>query len=72
MPQLIPVTTTRLGEHLPLLELLPDDQPLSWIRGGDGMVGWGVFAQTTVRGPDRFTQARNWWHQQLEKFAITD
>ena len=72
MPQLIPVTTTRLGEHLPLLELLPDDQPLSWIRGGDGMVGWGVFAQTTERGPDRFTQARNWWHQQLEKFAITD
>lgn len=72
MPQLIPVTTTHLGEHLSLLELLPDDQPLSWIRGGDGMVGWGVFAQTTLKGPDRFTQARNWWHQQLEKFAITD
>lgn len=72
MPQLIPVTTTRLGEHLPLLELLPDAKPFSWVRGGDGMVGWGVFAQTTVKGTDRFAQARNWWHQQLEKFAVTD
>ena len=72
MPQLIPVTTTRLGGHIPLLELLPDAQPLSWVRGGDGMVGWGVFAQTKVKGPDRFNQARMWWHDQLEKFAVTD
>ena len=72
MPQLIPVTTARLGEHLPLLELLPDSAPLSWVRGGDGLVGWGSYAKTAVSGPNRFADARKWWHQQLEKFAISD
>ena len=72
MPSLIPVTSARLGEHLPLLDLLPEDAPLSWVRGGDGLVGWGVYAKTVVTGPNRFADARKWWHQQLEKFAIAD
>jgi menaquinone-specific isochorismate synthase len=72
MPSLTPVTSARLGEHLPLLDLLTDDAPLSWVRGGDGLVGWGVYAKTAVSGPNRFADARKWWHQQLEKFAVSD
>ncbi|CAN2224047.1 MenF Isochorismate synthase [Candidatus Nanopelagicaceae bacterium] len=72
MPSLIPVTSARLGEHLPLLELLPDAAPFSWVRGGDGLVGWGTYATTVVKGANRFTDARTWWHKQLEKFAIAD
>jgi menaquinone-specific isochorismate synthase len=72
MPSLTPVTTVRLGEHLPLLELLPKSENFSWVRGGDGVVGWGVYASTTVKGPNRFNDARTWWHSQLEKFAITN
>ena len=72
MPRLIPVTSARLGEHLPLLDLLTDDAPLSWVRGGDGLVGWGSYAKTAVSGANRFADARKWWHQQLEKFAISD
>ena len=72
MPSLIPVTSARLGDHLPLLELLPDNAPLTWVRGGDGLVGWGNYASTVVKGANRFADARNWWHQQLEKFAIAD
>ncbi len=72
MPSLIQVTTTRLGEHLPLLDLLPDSEPLSWVRGGDGLVGWGIHASTTVSGPHRFADARHWWQKQLESFAITN
>jgi menaquinone-specific isochorismate synthase len=72
MPSLIPVTSARLGEHLPLLDLLTDDAPLSWVRGGDGLVGWESYAKTAVSGPNRFADARKWWHQQLEKFAISD
>jgi menaquinone-specific isochorismate synthase len=72
MALLIPVTTTRIGEHLPLLDLLPSDAPLSWVRNGEGLVGWGVHATTTVTGKDRFEKARNWWHRQLETFAISD
>ena len=72
MASLIPVTTTRIGDHLPLLELLPNDAPLSWVRNGEGLVGWGVHATTTVSGKDRFEKARDWWHHQLETFAISD
>jgi menaquinone-specific isochorismate synthase len=72
MPSLIPVTSARLGDHLPLLELLPDNAPLTWVRGGDGLVGWGNYASTVVKGANRFADARTWWHQQLEKFAIAD
>lgn len=72
MATLTPVTTTRLGKHLPLLELLPDAGPFSWVRRGDGLVGWGVHATTTVSGANRFREAREWWHGQLGKLAITD
>ena len=53
MSQLIPITTTRLGEHLPLLELLPDTNPLAWVRSGDGLVGWGTYATTTPNAASR-------------------
>ena len=66
------INTVRLGEHLPLLDLLPADAPIAWVRGGDGLVGWGVHASTTVSGPNRFNDARTWWHQQLEKFSVAD
>ncbi len=72
MASLIPVTTTRIGEHLPLLDLLPNSAPLSWVRNGEGLVGWGVHATTTVNGKDRFEKAREWWHHHLETFAISD
>ena len=72
MPSLIPVTTNRIGDHLPLLELLPSDAPLSWVRNGEGLVGWGVHATTTVSGKDRFEKARDWWHHQLETFAVAN
>jgi menaquinone-specific isochorismate synthase len=72
MPSLIPVTTTHCGEQLPLLDLLPDSNPVAWLRAGEGLVGWGSFATTTVRGPQRFADARKWWLKQLESFAITN
>jgi menaquinone-specific isochorismate synthase len=45
---------------------------LSWVRNGEGLVGWGVHATTTVSGRDRFEQARDWWHHQLETFSIAN
>ena len=72
MTSLTPVTTMHCGVRVPLLNLLPDSNPVSWIRGGEGLVGWGTHATTTVSGPNRFTDARNWWHAQLEGFAVTN
>jgi len=70
--ELFPITTVRLGDHLPLLEILPDSNPLAWVRGGEGLVGWGVFATKTVTGPHRFAEARTWWEKQLENFVVTN
>lgn len=72
MSPLIPVTTSRIGEHLPLLDLLPGGEQFTWVRGGEGLVGWGVHASTTVSGRNRFEDARKWWHQQLETFSISN
>jgi len=72
MSPLIPVTTSRIGEHLPLLDLLPTGEQFTWVRGGEGLVGWGVHASTKVSGRNRFEDARKWWHQQLETFSISN
>ena len=72
MPSLVPVTTNRIGAHLPLLQLLPDASPFSWVRSGEGIVGWGEYASIRVSGRDRFDQVRTWWHQQLETFAVSN
>ena len=69
---MISINTVRLGEHLPLLDLLPAAAPIAWVRGGDGLVGWGVHASTTVSGPNRFKDARTWWHNQVETFSVAD
>ena len=66
------VNTSRLGAHLPLLELLPDQNPYTWVRNGEGLVGWGIYASTTVKGPNRFEDARNWWHKHLDSFEINN
>ena len=68
----VQVNTSRLGAHLPLLDLLPDPNPLAWVRNGEGLVGWGVYATTKVKGPNRFEDARKWWHQQLDTFNINN
>ena len=70
MQPLTPITTSRLGDHLPLLNLLPSESPVSWVRGGDGLVGWGVYATTKVSGKNRFEDARTWWHQQLGTLSV--
>jgi menaquinone-specific isochorismate synthase len=72
MSPLLPVTTSRIGDHLPLLDLLPAGEQFTWVRGGEGLVGWGVHASTTVSDRNRFEDARKWWHQQLETFSISN
>ena len=72
MTSLIPVTTSKVASHLPLLDLLPESGGLSWVRGGQGVVGWGQYAKTTVRGPNRFRDARQWWQDQLATFNVVN
>jgi menaquinone-specific isochorismate synthase len=65
------ITTEILGDHPALTSVaFSEELSASWIRGGDGLVGFGIWKSTTVSGPHRFTQARDWWRSQLSTFDI--
>jgi menaquinone-specific isochorismate synthase len=55
------------------IELLPDERgPLCWLRGMDGLVGWGELARFSTRGPDRFEAADAWWRSLCARLEVTD
>ncbi|MHA6624377.1 isochorismate synthase [Pseudonocardia sichuanensis] len=73
LPTGLGVRTRPLDDPGRLLDLLPDDRnPLSWVRGADGLVGWGEVARITVTGPDRFAEADAWWSSFTEKLDVRD
>ncbi len=48
---------SRALEHdLELLQHLPNENPLAWVRGGEGLIGWGVAARFQVRGDETFSR----------------
>ena len=69
---LLTVTTVRISDPGPLLDLLPAERPLAWVTGDDGMVGWGEAARFDVTGPDRFEQAHRWWQALTADSVVLD
>jgi menaquinone-specific isochorismate synthase len=55
-----------------LLDLLPADAPVTWLRKGEGLVGWGVAAQVRTAGPTRFRDADKWWAETTARARVTD
>lgn len=55
-----------------LIDLLPQDQALAWVKADEGLIGWGELARLEVKGPDTFAQASRWWREQLAKITVTD
>jgi len=55
-----------------LLDLLPTDEPVSWLRRGDGLVGWGRAAQILTSGPTRFADADKWWAETTARAVVHD
>ena len=66
------VRTVPLDDPGSLLDLLPDVDVTAWVRRGDGLVGWGVAAECRTSGPDRFTQAHDWWRAQTRAAVVRD
>ena len=65
------ITTEILGDHPPLDLIATDlDLTTSWIRGGEGLIGFGEWKSTSVKGKNRFADARKWWHEQLATLKI--
>ncbi|MDP4690908.1 MAG: isochorismate synthase [Candidatus Nanopelagicales bacterium] len=55
------VRTLPIEDPGPLLQRLPDTTGTAWVRGSDGLVGWGVAAALDVSGDERFSRAQRWW-----------
>jgi menaquinone-specific isochorismate synthase len=70
------VRTVPVDDPGPLLRLLPAHEDpchvLSWVRRGEGLVGWGVAAQVTAHGPQRFEQADAWWRRTGSHAVVRD
>ncbi len=68
-----PARTIRIDDPGGLLAHLPDAAPLAWLRGGDGLVGWGEAARLDVgRGHDRFRRAEAWWRDLCSRLDVDD
>jgi menaquinone-specific isochorismate synthase len=67
------VVTTPLGQRRSdLLTKLPAEGALAWVRGGEGLVGWGEAARLEVSGPDSLAQAERWFAQWCAEAHVVD
>lgn len=55
-----------------LLDLVPGDRPVTWLRRGDGLVGWGVAAEVRTSGNTRFADAAKWWSETTARAQVRD
>ncbi len=70
-PRLV-ARTSALADPGPLLGLLPDAPALSWVRRGEGLVGWGEIARFETGGDGRFADADAWWSALVDHAVVRD
>ena len=66
------VRSERIEDPGELLALLPPQDALAWVHGGDGIVGWGRAAEFRTSGADRFSKASAWWNDLAAHAIIRD
>ncbi|MCW2741728.1 MAG: entC [Blastococcus sp.] len=66
------VTTVRTEGDGALLPRLPAEGALSWVRGGEGLVGWGAAARLEVTGPGALAEAAAWWAEYTDGLDVDD
>ncbi|HST83253.1 MAG TPA: isochorismate synthase [Kineosporiaceae bacterium] len=73
-PAMLPLVsrTVPLPDPGALLELLPAQAALAWVRRGEGLVGWGEAARVSTSGSGRFADAQQAWSQLMARSVIRD
>ena len=66
------VRTVAVDDPGRLLTLLPREDPVAWVRRGDGLVGWGAAALIRTEGAGRFSEARSWWRAHGHTAVVRD
>ena len=68
--------TVAIDDPGDLLSLLPEtidpQQVSSWVRHGNGLVGWGRALTFQASGTRRFAQAQAWWRSVVDHGVIRD
>ena len=65
------ITTEILGSHPQLSRAITHlDVSTSWIRGEEGLIGFGIYKEATFTGPKRFAEASAWWKNELSALTI--
>jgi len=68
--------TVAIDDPGALLSLLPatigPDRVTSWVRRGEGLVGWGRALEFRAGGPGRFAEAQAWWQSVMEHAVVRD
>jgi len=64
--------TRVIDEPRRLIDLLPRDQAVAWVKDDEGLIGWGELARLEVKGLDTFAQAGRWWREQQAELTVTD
>jgi menaquinone-specific isochorismate synthase len=62
-PLVVRTVVLELPATASLLDMLPEDHPVTWLRRGDGLVGCGVAAEIRTSGANRFDEANAWWRE---------
>lgn len=69
----VAVPVARVGD---LLALLPEPADtgdvVSWVRKGEGFVGWGRVATFRATGGERFARAQQWWREVTAEAIVRD
>jgi menaquinone-specific isochorismate synthase len=69
-----PTTARTMPVDLPveLLDRLPLDGALAWVRDGSGLVGWGEAGRVELTGADQFAAAEHWWAEFRGDLEVQD
>lgn len=57
----VPIPLSVAHDLLAVMPDVPADQLVSWVRRGEGFVGWGRIASIATSGAGRFAEAEAWW-----------
>ena len=68
----VPTLRLDLDQATSLLDLVPAAHPVTWLRRGDGLVGWGVAAEVRTHGDTRFADAAKWWSETTARASVRD
>ncbi len=68
VPLSVPAGTALLS----LIPAVPAADVMSWVRRGEGLVGWGRAASVVAHGPQRFAVVEQWWRELTRTAVVRD